>query len=174
MAHMRINVLLIVFASALAGCAAQGPREVALPEDRQQPRVAELLVYLEYRGVPDAARSPVFEMSHWIMYDDASWDQNPRKPRLEGAQIVHKGMKIIVAVSPVKTAVNEDKLVRTEKERDGKKSVVGATLLPAGKRWSVGFTMAEPNEKLQTEMEDYIAGFARQFTHRRPAVQAIR
>ena len=112
--------------ACLAGCAQNSSPTAALPEDRRQPRLAELLVYLEYRGIEGAAKAPIFELSHWIMYENPTWETDPRKPRLEGATIQYKGMKTILAISPVKTPLVEAKLIRTEKEKDGKKVTVGA------------------------------------------------
>jgi hypothetical protein len=124
--------------------------------------MAELLVYLEYRGLEGAAKAPVFELSHWIMYENPTWENNPRKPRLEGATIQYKGMKTILAISPVKTPLPEPRLIRTEKEKDGRKLTVGATLVPANRYWSVGFTMAEPDARAQAELEQFITAFVGQ------------
>ena len=160
---MRYSLTTLVLLACLAGCAHSFSPTAPVPEDRRQPRLAELLVYLEYRGVEGAAKTPVFELSHWIMYENPTWENDPRKPRLEGATIQYKGMKTILAISPVKTPLPEPKLIRTDKEKDGKKITVGATLLPANKRWSVGFTMAEPDGKLQGELEQMITAFVGQF-----------
>ncbi|MFI5380684.1 MAG: hypothetical protein ACHRHE_15405 [Tepidisphaerales bacterium] len=160
---MRYSLTTLLVLACLAGCAQNSAPNAPLPDDRKQPRLVELLVYLEYRGVEGAAKAPVFELSHWVMYDNPTWETDARKPRLEGATIQYKGMKTILAISPVKTPLPDPKLVRTDKEKDGKKVVVGATLVPANRHWSVGFTMAEPDAKLQGELEQFITGFVGQF-----------
>ena len=160
---MRYSIATCLLLACLAGCTQNASSTAALPEDRRQPRLVELLVYLEYRGIEGAAKAPIFELSHWIMYENPTWEADPRKPRFEGATIQYRGVKTILAISPVKNPLAEPKLIRTEKEKDGKKLTVGATLVPAGKHWSVGFTMAEPDARVQSELEQYITAFVGQF-----------
>jgi hypothetical protein len=154
----HILSLLVVLAS---GCASTS-RFTALPPERQQPRMAELLVYLEYRGVENASRTPVYEFSHWAMYQDVAWDGEPRKPRFEAATVAYRSGRTLLAIVPVTRTPQQQELVRTSRAKDGKP--VGATLTPAGRRWSVGFTLAEPDERAQRELEELLAGFIKQQT----------
>ncbi len=110
-----------------------------------------------------ATKAPVFELSHWLMYDNPTWESQPRKPRLEGATLHYKGARVIVAISPIKTPLPESRLVRSEKNKEDRKVIVGATFMPAGRRWSVGFTMAEPDAALQSELEQLVTAFVGQF-----------
>lgn len=160
---MRYSITTCLLLACLAGCTQNSAPTASMPQDRRQPRLAELLVYLEYRGVEGAAKAPIFELSHWIMYQNPSWESDPRKPRLEGATIQYRGVKTILAISPVKTPLADPKLIRTDTEKDGKRVVVGATLVPAGKYWSVGFSMAEPDARAQGELEQLITSFVGQF-----------
>ena len=95
------------------------------------------------------------------MYDKTSWDEEPRKPRYEGAEVHYKGKRILFAVSPVKkwTPANNERLKIVKSFKPKETQPNGASLLPAGKRWMVAFTMQEGDEPLSTELTQMLTDF---------------
>jgi hypothetical protein len=150
----------------VSGCSHKRPPAAAtqpdlLPPGVAQPRLREVLAYMAHRGIEKADEADVFEFSFWLMYDEASWDDNRRKPRFEGAVIKYADMRITVAVSPVKPyhAGGEvpEKVVLTYAKKA--KEPNGASVILEGRAWTVGFTMAQPDAKVREQLTEIIREF---------------
>ena len=150
---------LLLISLCLAGCSSKESawEKSGLIGDLGQPRLSELLAYLAAQGFPAAADATVFEFTHWVMYAEEDWHDRADKPRYEGADFFHGENRIIVAISPVRSAYAgpDDYLVVPADE--GK----AATLLPRGRRWSVSFNLKKPDDDLRDRLTGRLAEFVR-------------
>jgi len=164
--------------TAACGCAHHSPQAMAytgLPVDRAQPRLRELLNFLANHGVEEAGDATVFELSHWLMYARSEWDEEPRKPRYEGAMLSYDGVRVIFAVSPLKHSLdNGEALTIVPSAEKGKTEARGATVIPARPSLVRGFLDAGAKPKASGRPHGPAEGICRAIRRHRADTPALR
>lgn len=133
------------------------PADAVLPANFQQARLAELLSYMADHGVKEAEKATIFEFTAWPMYRHPDWAGYDRKPRYEGAEFHHQGIKVIVAISPVLQWEGPRQIIQTKNKDD---QVNGAALMLPGKTWNLSFTLEKPDKELQDRFTKMLDDFA--------------
>jgi hypothetical protein len=166
--HRGFLVGLSLLLALVGGCESDGSRPSfwerrGLIGELGQPRLIQILEHLERNGFPKATKATIYQVSHWAMYREGSWDDEPLKPRFEVAEIEHEGERMIVTTAVVPVWHSEkgetEKIVPSFSQETGEQN--GAGVVANGRRWMIGFTLAKPDAKRVERVTALLVEFTR-------------